>query len=111
MEAHLIEVRSLGGLSGSPVFVVLPPFRRKGSAPSHEARAYLLGLISAHWDQRVRSDQFVDPVEEEKINQGIAAVVPAARILELINAPAEERKRLASIEAGGATSGPPREAS
>jgi hypothetical protein len=36
--------------------------------------------------------------EKEKINQGIAVVVPSAKILDLINAPKEQAKRKASWE-------------
>lgn len=96
MVAYLAEIRSLGGLSGSPVFVVLPPFRFKEAAPSHEARAYLLGLVAGHWDRRV-ADDHIEGLEQEKIHQGIAVVVPTARILDLLNSSSEVEKRQASL--------------
>jgi hypothetical protein len=51
-EGYLAEVRSIGGLSGSPVFVVLDPGRLiKGSQRFHH-QTFLLGLIRGHWDYR-----------------------------------------------------------
>ncbi len=43
--AYLIEVRSIGGLSGSPVFVHIPPDRLVNSLESPKGAALLLGLI------------------------------------------------------------------
>lgn len=78
VEGYLIEARSTGGLSGSPVF-----------AASHrdgETRVHVIGLIHGHWDIPVKSS---DPVEYkefiEKVNSGISIVVPAARILEALH--------------------------
>ncbi len=98
MEAYLAEIRSVGGLSGSPVFVVLPPFRRKQSAPTEEARAYLLGLVHGHWDEEIPQDEYARGLEAERINQGVAVVVPATKILDLLDAPAEKAKRSAAWE-------------
>jgi hypothetical protein len=98
MEAYLAEVRSLGGLSGSPVFVVVPPGRIKRSAPYTHFATHLLGVIHGHWDVDVSETDYAAGTEKEKINQGIAVVVPSAKILELINAPKEQARRKASWE-------------
>jgi hypothetical protein len=45
MEAYLIEARSIGGLSGSPVFVI-------EDAPPKDYRIHLLGLIHGHWHEK-----------------------------------------------------------
>ena len=95
MEGYLVEIRSVGGLSGSPVFVVLDPLRRKSAPGDLGARAYVLGLIHRHWDRRIREDEYVD-ASEERVNQGVAVVVPAAKILEVLNDPLETRKRAES---------------
>lgn len=105
MEAYLAEVRSLGGLSGSPVFVVLPGWRKKASAPLNEWRTYLLGLVHGHWDQKNTTGEYTE-AETEKIHQGIAVVVPASKILELLDAPREKEKRqeaLVQFERNAAT--------
>ncbi len=81
MEAYLIEARSIGGLSGSPVFVieVVDPLDR---------RIHLLGLIQGHWD--VKPETIIDEATEDSetragVNVGIAIVTPASKILEIIN--------------------------
>lgn len=96
MDAYLAEIRSLGGLSGSPVFVVLPGWRKKQSAPLHEWRTYLLGLVHGHWDERSATSEYV-AAETEKIHQGMAVIVPASKILDLLNSAEEQMKRQAAL--------------
>ncbi len=79
-DAYLIEARSIGGLSGSPAFVRESPFRG--------GRVYLLGLMHGHWD--VPTDRMFDTAqdtdaENQRVNMGIAVVVPAWKILEVLN--------------------------
>ena len=71
MSAFLVEVRSLGGLSGSPVFAV-----------GNDNRIGLIGLVHGHFDQRSSDPDGVSEdanaaFQEEQINAGIAIVVPA----------------------------------
>ena len=75
-EAYLIEARSIGGLSGSPAFV----YKRN--------RFYLLGLMHGHWDiPPENKNDFVDMDSFGSVNMGIAIVVPAKKILEVLNQP------------------------
>lgn len=90
MEAYLIEARSIGGLSGSPVFVYLPGVRVRGNALGMGGRAfYWLGLMHGHWDLPILKEDMVveDSVSKEAVNMGIGVVVPATKILEVINIP------------------------
>jgi hypothetical protein len=92
MEAYLIELRSMGGLSGAPVFVLNPvagKMTREGLFKT-TWKVYLLGLISGHWE-RGRNPK--------KVNVGIAYVAPAKRILETIDREelAERRSALEKI--------------
>jgi hypothetical protein len=50
--AYLAEMRSIGGLSGSPVFVFLNRIRTvdAGIPEGHDYGMFLLGLIRGHWD-------------------------------------------------------------
>lgn len=80
-DAYLIEARSLGGLSGSPAFVY----------PWRGDRFYLLGLMHGHWDTLIE-DPDVSMVQDaagnvERVNVGIAIVVPAKKILEVLDHP------------------------
>jgi hypothetical protein len=94
-EAYLVELLSIGGLSGSPVFTYLGGIRREPSKDekiSVTARAgaiYLLGLMNGHWG--IGSAQ-VDAVQDaldggDRVNMGIAIVVPIARLLEILDYP------------------------
>lgn len=87
--AYLIESRSLGGLSGSPVFVHLG-FTRYREGKVMMAREYvfrLLGLMHGHWDtDDLDIDVFVED-DQGKINSGIAIVTPIDKIIETIKQP------------------------
>jgi len=81
MEAYLIEARSIGGLSGSPVFLI-------EDFPSGEMRIHLLGLIHGHWNvaPEIITDNLVEDVGiKAGVNVGIAIVTPAEKILDVLN--------------------------
>jgi hypothetical protein len=80
-EAFLIEARSLGGLSGSPVFVHLPPTAplQKEHAFAKAHKLFWLGFIHGHWDEI--------GIHQEEINMGIAIVEPVVKVLDTINCP------------------------
>lgn len=88
MDAFLIEARSIGGLSGSPVFVSIggTPRRVRENQYSFPPQwhIYLLGLIHGHWDARGGETVPDSTRQGESINQGIAVVAPATQILETI---------------------------
>lgn len=95
IDAYLIESRSIGGLSGSPVFVYMGALRMIGDAIQPKKQVgrsglpifYLLGLIHGHFDL----PQFeLDNIEQDslinlQINMGIAIVIPVWKIMEVIN--------------------------
>ncbi len=92
-DAYLIEARSIGGLSGSPAFVrktvnIKTSEEGEGeiiSAPSGRG-IYLMGLMHGHWDIPSEEKNDMRATDEEgKVNMGIAIVVPATKILEVIN--------------------------
>ena len=87
IDAFLIEARSIGGLSGSPVFVNLGIARAiKGKvkfAESGRPIFYFLGLIHGHYDVSY-SDVDLDVEGQNQINTGIAIVVPFSKINNVI---------------------------
>lgn len=95
-DAFLIEARSIGGLSGSPVFV-----RPSIEIDVEQGQVHVtgpikvLGLMQGHWD--IRESEMNEPsiVHDRKrgVNLGIGVVVPAAKILETINGPGMIRIR------------------
>lgn len=104
MDAYLIESRSIGGLSGSPVFVratvrvdaglkFKPGFALNAvnsPTPNIEGierlflsgvgRIYFLGSMIGHWEADT-------PTMSETVNMGVSLVVPAYKILEIIRQP------------------------
>ncbi len=92
IEAYLTEMKSIGGHSGSPVFVNLGTTRivrgRHKIAETTNPKILLLGLMHGHWDLEAHS---IDSVGEdgisknEKINTGIAMVVPVGKIIETLD--------------------------
>jgi len=91
IEAYLIESRSVGGLSGSPVFVDVGTYQvvdnvrryRQGDGPV----LYLLGVINGHWDALVENATTVDDglTSTEYVNMGIALVTPIDKVLNVIH--------------------------
>jgi len=104
IEAYLIESRSIGGLSGSPVFVretlkLQNTILKSGIMmagvttcnPSSENRNvemlgagpyYLFGCAIGHWDVPGGSD-----MNDERVNMGISLVTPSEKILEILMQP------------------------
>jgi hypothetical protein len=89
IDAYLIEARSIGGLSGSPVFINLPQVYVENNtlAWSNVPRGCLVGLIHGHYDVGTSSIDTLDrdtaPAESDRVNTGIAIVVPFSRVNEV----------------------------
>lgn len=95
IEAYLIEVKSLGGISGSPVFIRqtidIPGLFEWGTNNPATAQAYsniirLLGLAHGHWN--IDLGEINSPAVEhvkDGFNVGLAIVVPAEHILEVLH--------------------------
>ena len=91
IQAYLVEARSIGGLSGSPVFLNLGNARVIGGAlkfASGGPTFLLLGLIHGHYEAAAEEALLADHVNEDtigaSINAGIAIVVPFNRIKEVV---------------------------
>jgi hypothetical protein len=101
LDAYLVEARSIGGLSGSPVFVNLGLHRIvDGEMKIATGNMFkLLGMMHGHWtvkapkkDEAAKDDDDedsarMDDLSDEAINMGIAIVVPIERIKAVINLP------------------------
>lgn len=101
-DVYLIEARSLPGISGSPVFVrktiSVEGFHEDGtSSQIHglSGELFFLGLMHGHWDvkeSKLNSYEFSHD-RQRGVNSGIAVVVPAHKILEIINQPVLQFRR------------------
>ena len=105
LDAYLVEARSIGGLSGSPVFVHLGAMRIKdGKVENAQVPGpgissgifYLLGFVHGHFpvigDAEVDSSD-VAGISRQDVNMGIAIVVPIQHVLELIDRPDVRKPR------------------
>jgi hypothetical protein len=89
-DAYLIEARSIGGLSGSPVFVYLSPLRSGVLRFGQRHPFLLIGLMHGHWEvdpARVSDAIGVDGLRDELVNMGIGIVVPVRAIAETLDQP------------------------
>ena len=105
MEAHLIEAKSIGGLSGSPVFVHMLPYRYE-ERPDYDQIVrskighYFFGMIQGHFVIENPEDALLDSDESAgKINTGIAVVIPARKIAETVDHPVFVAMRAALVDA------------
>jgi hypothetical protein len=92
-DVYLVEARSIGGMSGSPVFV-RPSFRQHQKNESgeivpgflHGPGDTLLGMVHGHW--AIREEDINKPSfshdRKRGVNYGIAVVVPAQKIYETL---------------------------
>lgn len=95
-EAYLVEMRSIGGLSGSPVFLYLDFWRNHPKSDEYdltkdmEWRFYLLGVVRGHWNlkrQDAAQDSYPAKLENseiDRLNTGIAQVTPIDEVLKLL---------------------------
>jgi len=101
--AYLVEARSIAGLSGSPVFLHVAPWRVAPDGtvtPMTGHSHYFMGMMQGHF---LTSDpsEVVSPDEEYApgdMTTGIGVVVPAEQILEVVNLPELANKREAIVE-------------
>ncbi len=109
MEAYLAEGRSIGGLSGSPVFVrntvKMPVQTKDGSSAqlSGLGGMHLLGLMHGHWEVPL---SFSDVEQAEAVNMGVSIITPAKKILEVLYHPELIAMRKEHYEASKAAKSP-----
>jgi hypothetical protein len=111
MDAYLIEAHSIGGLSGSPVFVNIPFVRLRDGVEQQSigTRGVFLGLVHGHFDiENLNSDVVFDAGRASTvgIHTGMGVVIPVEKIIATMEHPdfVEERQRYAMEQLkGGAT--------
>jgi hypothetical protein len=111
MDAYLVELRSFGNLSGSPVFIRgtvnverhSPNFKKRRRYANYgkalSSRFFLIGLMHGHWD--IASDSIDEAVPRanpyNSVNMGIAIVTPARKIREILYSKALVAQREAVV--------------
>lgn len=104
-EVYLIEGRSIGGLSGSPVFLNTPPFRLTKDSQiigtGGHYREYIIGVNIGLFKAKAIGDSLPSTETErrehflEDMSAGIAIVIPIQRVIEIIDSPEFRRRRKA----------------
>ena len=106
--AYLIETHSIDGLSGSPVFIHLPPFRVvEQSVEMSEYSHFLMGMLLGH--NQVTNPKDIIEIEQRDLerpndeprtvrasvplNTGIGVVIPISYIVEAVEQPDVRRRR------------------
>jgi Trypsin-like peptidase domain len=84
MDAYLIEYRSIGGLSGAPVF--LKNFHYGHLEKEFSWDPVLLGMVHGHWDMAPTVLDFENPLDlgGDRVNTGIGVVVPRDSIYQVL---------------------------
>lgn len=89
VDAYLVESRSVGGLSGSPVFVDVGLLRNVGNVRKYRNDdgpvLYLLGVVNAHWNAPAGSPRVEGDISTEVVNMGIAVVTPIDKVFQVIS--------------------------
>jgi hypothetical protein len=118
VDGYLVETRSLGGISGSPVFAVLdegspssqqlswsaPPLSyasgdqaesnvRVDPVTSIKRQFCLMGLLHGHYDVPASPPYISYGKIKRDLNLGVAIVVPASKIIEVLFHPTVEAER------------------
>jgi hypothetical protein len=94
-EAILGEVRSIGGYSGSPVYVLPNSTFRRNGKPIPDDRAVILGVDFCHIQSLAKAyDQHGKELSHFQIpqNTGMAGIVPAWKVDELLKSAVVQKK-------------------
>jgi tetratricopeptide (TPR) repeat protein len=87
VEVHLADVMSFGGNSGSPVFLRLGGLREATNALTPYSY-YLLGVMKGFFPEGLNfSIEVAEMKGSVAQNSGIAAIIPADKILNLLDSP------------------------
>jgi hypothetical protein len=112
-ESFVVEGRSIGGFSGSPVFVSIPPLTERPGMGTLELVRYGPWLMGIDWGHLNVCEAVLDAVGKPhpdklfvKANSGMSCVVPAWKLRELLDQEAfvKERERIDERLAREATS-------
>ena len=86
VEAFLVEMRSLSGFSGSPVFIYMGPGTYRGDGrmmPFYKEQIGLIGIDTGHF--KVYWGRGEDGEPTVKLNSGISIVAPVWKIAEAVS--------------------------
>jgi hypothetical protein len=97
-QSYLVEGRSIGGYSGAPVFMYIPPFAVRPKQEGVQSRQFGPWFLGINWghlnDWRPVCNAAGTPIGPPGLptmqvsqNSGMMAVIPAWKLVEMINHP------------------------
>ena len=81
-QAYLVEARSIGALSGSPVFVNIGYSRGPDGKINSAGRNFVIGVIRGHWDYPESAQESEE--ELRAVNMGMSTVTPIGEVIALL---------------------------
>ena len=90
-DAYLVDAHSIGGFSGSPVFIDTVEAKRARELSTSPflgpSRFLLLGFMHGHYHEEDEESEIVvdDGTGQAKVNTGICIVIPSEKIIEVIH--------------------------
>ena len=100
IEAHLVQMQNLRGLSGAPVFVrpaltgnVNIIGEEDATLVSHRRKIFLLGVWQGSWEAPPSHASIVEQGGAVRVPVGVGVVVPARRLIETLELPEAIRRR------------------
>jgi hypothetical protein len=103
----IADIRSIGGYSGSPVFLNEPDFLSRANKAEQPKAHYLIGVDWGHipmWRPACGFNEEPIGTSQVNINSGMAGIVPSWKLLELLMEDSERRRK--QIEAATAADRP-----
>lgn len=88
--AYLAELRSTGGLSGSPVAVMLGYDRNAEGLRERKGPSFIIGVIRGHWPAPSTGAISVLSDDHGQVNRGIATVTPIQHVAAILSEPAAQ---------------------
>lgn len=110
-ESYLIETRSIGGFSGSPIFAFIEPFDYSPKKQEIKGAYWGPGLLAIDWAQSSQEDPVMDVSGREtdmfiNANTGLTMAIPSWHLKDLLDGPvirewverANDDARLAQVQ-------------
>lgn len=99
VDAYLIEARSRGGHSGAPAFLFYPMHAGPTFVASPRPKPQLLGLVQGHFEAPTKDLAIPGDYGPRPDNAGMAVVIPAQHIVDLLMSESLPEQRAQIAEA------------
>jgi hypothetical protein len=101
-ESYLVEGRSVGGYSGAPVFIFIPPWAVRPNKNSSESAQHGPWLLGINWGHLINWQPVCDSIGRPmsngmmvQQNSGMMGVVPAWKLVDMMAHPKMKAERAA----------------